>query len=127
MRSPEHAKHLAARVSHNNCQECRADCERSFVPVQLWHYGHIPEYLAYVKPRLAAIRAGNSTLVARQWLEEYRRALDRRISLKIPSASERKRADGYLDRLRQFRLGDRGYKARYLKQFAASGASTLSR
>jgi hypothetical protein len=31
MKTAEHQRHIQSRVSHNNCQECRADCERQFL------------------------------------------------------------------------------------------------
>lgn len=121
MRSDQHWMHISSRVSHNDCDECRADTERRFVSLRPWRYQHTGEYLAYVRPRLAAMRNGADTVEARVWRRKFERALHRRISGKVPVAG-RKRCDSYLERMGQFR---RDTDAGYLRRFAARGASCL--
>ena len=122
MQTPTHQRHIAERLSHNNCDECRADCERQFLRAQWPGYRHVTEYLNWIKPRLEAIRNGENSLNARQWYREFIRALHRRISLKVAGETGRKQCPGYLSRLRQF---PRMTEASYLRRFAARGASTL--
>lgn len=124
MRTTEHQKHIAARIAHNNCDECRADCERQFVPIAWPGYQHVSDYLSYIRPRLSALKAGEDSQNARTWYREFNRALNRRISLKGSAPAGRKYAPGYLERLRMA-TGGRNADARYLRQFSARGASTL--
>lgn len=87
-------------------------------------YKHVSEYLAYVRPRIAA-QGVDDSMDARIWYRGFRLALQRRISLRAPIPG-RKRCDGYLERLKQFRPG-RGTDAAYLRRFAQRGASCLDR
>jgi hypothetical protein len=126
----EHKHHIASRVAWNNCQECRADCERQFADTSIWRYGHIAEYLAYVKPRLDTLRAGYPDVDGQIWLRRFRLALNRRIGMKVHRTMGRKYADGYLDRLKQWKdiyMGRYRVDADYLRVFARRGASTLER
>lgn len=128
MTTARHAKHITSRVSHSDCCECRADNERQFVPVERWGYDHMREYIAYARPLLALIHAGNDSSEARIWLRKFRDALHRRISLKANDGRAwRKRSDSYLERLRIngswiHRLGEDRARA-----FAQRGASCLDR
>ena len=122
MQTTEHLKHIASRVSHNNCQECRADCERQWLRPQWTGYQFITDYLAFATPRLAAIKAGEQSVNARIWHRKFVQAMQRRITLKGGSETGRKRNDGYLERLGQF---PRATDAAYLRRFASRGASTL--
>lgn len=124
MTTPQHKQHVAARIAHNNCDECRADNERRFVPAQWPGYQHVSEYLSHIRPRLSALKAGEDSGNARAWYRNFHRALDRRISLKSAAPTGRKHSDGYLDRLRMA-TGGRNADAEYLRRFAARGASTL--
>lgn len=120
----QHRQHITSRVSHSNCSECRADTERRFVDISTWRYQHVAYYLAWAKPRLAAIHKGNEWSVdARIWHRKFREALHRRITLKaaLPIA-RRKYCDSYLERCRQF---PRATDVEYLKRFARRGASCL--
>lgn len=122
MRTIEHQQHIDKRISYNDCQECRADCERQFLAAQWPGYRHVNEYLNWVKPRLLAIKAGEQSREAQHWQREFVEALQRRIALKGAAETGRKQCDGYLERLNQFsRATDRNY----LKRFAQRGASTL--
>jgi hypothetical protein len=130
MSSELHRQHVSSRISHNDCPECRADCERRHVRTAPWTtYEHVRAYLGYVKPRLIALQTDNS-IDARQWHREFVRALHRRISLRMP-ANGRKQCDGYLERLGQFvdrqSLATKRHRANadYLRQFARKGASAL--
>ena len=127
MQSETHKRHIASRISHNNCSECRADTERQFVSAEPWRYFHIHEYLAYIRPRLAALRKTEwlQDPDACIWRREFLLALNRRISLKcnaIPVG--RKWCDSYLERLRGA-LRIRRANRRYLLDFAQRGASCL--
>lgn len=124
MRTIDHQRHITDRVSHNDCQECRADCERQFLREQWPGYRYVNEYLNWIKPRLTAIREGNNSVDARQWKREFIRALHRRISLKTGSEQGRKYNSGYRERLRMA-LSGRNPNAVYLRRFATRGASTL--
>jgi hypothetical protein len=123
-RSNEHQDHKNRRVAYNNCRECRADCERQYVgDFAPWRYDHVHDYLTFVQPRLAAIQAGNDSVSARQWLREFRKALDRRINLKVGEPRWRKLSDSYLERLGNMRhVKD----SAYLRNFARVGASALA-
>ena len=123
MRTSEHQRHLDSRIAHNNCDECRADCERSFLHGQWPGYRFVTEYLSWAKPRIEAIRQGKSSVDARIWHRDFLRALHRRITLKGSSESGRKWNDSYRQRLNQF---PRSTDNRYLKRYARRGASTLS-
>lgn len=122
MRSAEHTQHILNNQSWNNCPECRADCERRFTePARKFEYKHVHDYLAWAKPRLDVIRAGNRSFEANMWHERFMEALHRRISLSI-SRQCRKYSDGYIDRLRMMsHIHDVGY----LQRFAQRGASCL--
>lgn len=120
MQSNTHKQHT--RVSHNNCQECRADCERQFLR-PAWRYDFVTEYLAHTKPRLEAIKAGENSLFAKVWHMRFIKALHRRITLKGGAEVGHKRCDSYLERLNQF---PRSTDSAYLRRFARRGASTLN-
>ena len=88
MQSLTHRQHVHTRMSHANCPECRADTERRLIDIAPFTYTHTREYLAYVRPRLTAIR--NDTVVAssvdaRVWYRGFMLALHRRISSKSNS------------------------------------------
>jgi hypothetical protein len=122
MKSTEHQKHLDTRISHSACSECRADTERRFVDCSVWRYDHVHDYLEYVAPRILAIQNGADGVNAHQWLKDFRKALNRRISLKVDAVRGRKYCDSYLERFRQFpQCTDAGY----LRRFASRGASCL--
>lgn len=124
MITDQHKQHIRSRVSHNDCQECRADTERRFVQTAPWNYDHMRAYLDYVKPRLAAIKAGENSADSHIWMQKFRVALDRRITLKVSaSKAERKRCDSYLERMGQF---GKNVNGQYLRQFSARGASCLT-
>ena len=122
MRSKEHQSHIDSRIAYNNCQECRADCERQFLRLRWSEYKHVSEYLAWAKPRVEAIRQGENGVNARQWRRDFIVALHRRISLKVGAETGRKQVDSYLSRMGQF---PRSTDAGYLRKFARRGASTL--
>lgn len=124
MTSTDHALHLQSRTSHSACSECRADTERQFVPTTTWSYGHVHDYLTYIRPRLNAIRNGADDVDARIWRRKFLKALHTRISLKAahPPVPRRKHCDSYLERLQQFA---RTTSADYLRRFASRGASCL--
>ena len=120
MISEYHKQHV--KVSHNNCNECRADCERQFLRRQ-WHgYRYVAEYLTWCKPRIEAIKNGENSTNAHIWHRDFLRALHRRITLKGGSETGRKWNDSYLQRLNQFPRNTDNY---YLRRFARRGASTL--
>lgn len=123
MRTDEHRQHIAARASRNDCQECRADCERQFLRPQWPDYRHVDKYLAWVKPRLEAIRQGECSANARHWHRDFVETLQRRITLKGAAETGRKQCDSYLQRLGQF---PRTTESAYLRRFASRGASTLN-
>ena len=123
-KSAEHVQHIASRISHNDCGECRADCERRHVRGQWPGYEHVHDYLSHIRPRLSALKAGESSWQARNWYREFHRALDLRISLKVDPPKGRKYCDSYLDRLRNA-TGGRNATMSYLRKFAARRASTL--
>lgn len=50
--------------------------------VKGWDYQHVSEYLGWAKPRLAAIRAGENSGKAKEWLREFLKALHTRINRK---------------------------------------------
>ena len=122
MQTTEHRQHITSRVSHNNCQECRADCERQWLRPAWPGYQFVTEYLAFAQPRIAAIRDGVDSVAARQWHHKFLLALNRRITLKGGTETGRKRNDGYLERLGQF---PRSTNQMYLRRYAQRGASTL--
>jgi len=122
MRSKKHELHLQQNVGRNDCQECRADTERRFLRRQ-FAYQFVADYLAYVRPRLEAIKNGESGSDSHHWMKEFQRALHRRIGLKLGDEQGRKRCDSYLERLKQF---PRSTDANYLRRFAQRGASTLN-
>ena len=130
MQSAEHRQHTAERVSHNYCNECRADCERQYRAKHWPGYRHVAEYISYIKPRLAAIASGERSADATRWYREFIGALHRRIAHKIAQPWGRKHHFGYTDRLEQYREWRNGRrvvwcKAVDLRHFAARGASTL--
>lgn len=134
MQTTEHQRHLKTRVSHNNCQECRADVERQFLRLAFEGYRYVHEYLDFVRPRLEAIKGGFDSVNARHFRSDFREALNRRITLKAGPEIGRKRCDSYSQRLNQFprRSTDRPLNpwstidATYLRRFARRGASTLN-
>ena len=123
MRSAEHQSHIDSLISHNRCNECRADCERQFVRPQWPGYQFVSEYLAWVKPRLLAIHAGEDSVNARIWHRDFIRTLHRRITLKGAGEQGRKQCPGYLQRLKMARRDANHW---YLRSFAKRRASTLS-
>jgi hypothetical protein len=123
MQTNEHKQHISLRVSHNDCQECRADCERQFLRPQWPKYEYVADYLAIVRPRIAAIKQGENSAAAQRWKREFTRALQRRITLKVAGERSRKQCDSYLQRLGQF---PRNTGSDYLRRFAQRGASTLN-
>ncbi len=134
--TPTHLMHLQTNVSWNNCDECRADNERSFLRPQWTTYEFVHLYLEWARPRLAALRDGENSVNARIWRNDFRRALNRRITLKGRAETGRKYCDSYLQRLRQFpyRLNvDRPLNpstpvcgSAFLESYAKRRASTLS-
>jgi hypothetical protein len=125
MITAEHRQHVASRVSHNACPECRADNQRSFARGTPFKYDHVHEYLSYVKPRLIAIQTGEqggSTLDARWWYERFVTALHRRISTHN-ARQGRKYSDGYLERLRMATRSN--VDVGYLREFSRRGACCL--
>lgn len=121
MRTTKHQQHIDSRIAHNDCQECRADCERQFLRPQWPGYAHVSEYLEWAKPRLATIKQAKALGSAR-WQRDFILALHRRITLKVGGEQGRKRCDSYLQRMDQF---PRSTEAIYLRRFAQRGASTL--
>lgn len=120
-----HQRHLSGNVSHNDCCECRADTERWHVSTVRWRYEHVHDYLAYVRPRLAALRNGVNDVDAQIWRRKFLKALHTRISLKnAHQVARRKYCGSYLERLQQF---SRSTSATYLRGFASRGASCLDR
>jgi hypothetical protein len=117
-RTTEHQSHLETRHAYNDCRECRADTERQFVATAQWHYDHVHDYLAFAQPRIEAIKAGTDTVDSRIWLRDFRKAMDRRINLKVGSPKWRKLSDGYLERLRGMR---HIHDVNRLRQFAQTG------
>jgi hypothetical protein len=61
-----HTEHVVMhrRYSLNTCPECNADRERRFARNTPFRYGFVREYLSWVRPRLQAIRAGESGVLA---------------------------------------------------------------
>jgi hypothetical protein len=117
-----HFEHTAFNYSLNTCPRCNAERERRFAYVTPFHYEHVHEYLSWAKPRVEAIRAGNTEVNARQWQRDFVRALHKRISSRGSNPVWRKRNDSYLERLRGMKhVTDAGY----LRSFAARGASCL--
>lgn len=127
MQTESHKKHLASRISHSDCCECRADTERRFVDRAVWKYDHVSEYLAYIRPRLDALHtgkyAGDSDAII--WLRKFVKALHTRISLKVQGPCGRKHSHGYLERLRMTQFPGNRADSGYLRQFASRGASCL--
>lgn len=121
MQSIPHKQHLRHNISQASCSECRADTERRFARNAPFKYAHVQEYLAYVRPRIEAIRQGEASTNARVWLRDFLKALNRRINSHAAGYG-RKWSDSYLDRMRQFRADT---DATYLRQFASRGASCL--
>jgi hypothetical protein len=127
MRSAEHQKHLDTRMSHNNCSECRADCERRWVAFRPFQYAHVATYLEYIKPRLEAIRTeqyGGNKSNAIRWHYDFIQALNNRISSHIRVAG-RKHSHSYLERLKMTQFPGNRANLEYLKAFARKGASAL--
>lgn len=123
MQSDEHAHHWPnGRYIVANCPECAADRERGFVDTAPWRYAHVHDYLSYVREPLRVIAAGENSADARSWLRGFRKALDRRISMKVGLPPWRKMADGYLERLRMMH---HVHDEAYLRRFAARNASAL--
>lgn len=118
----KHFEHLAFNVSHNNCPRCTAANERRFATVTPFQYGHVKDYLGYIKPRIEAIRAGNNTVDARVWQRDFLKALHNRIYSRSSPPVVRKRSHSYLERLQGMKhVTD----AAYLRSFSARGASCL--
>jgi hypothetical protein len=96
-RTAEHQKHIDTRVAHSRCPECRADNSRRFAFTVPFRYGHVSVYLAWIRPRLEAIRTkqqGGATVEARQWQRDFVRALHSRINSHVPTPG-RKHAPEY--------------------------------
>lgn len=137
MKSVEHKKHLNTNVSWNNCQECRADNERRFIHPRWVGYRLVHEYLEFAKAGFGnkGVRTwwGGDRLTAEEWSREFRKALHRRIYLRVEPPKGRKFCDSYVERLKQFVNrgihAERGKKhsaeAAYLRLFAQKGACTL--
>lgn len=123
MQTKTHAQHIASRTAHNNCQECRADCERQFLRRQWPGYQFVTEYLAFAQPRIEAIRQGEDSVNARIWHRDFVKTMQRRITLKGRAETGRKYCDSYLQRLGQF---PKSTDRTYLRRFAQRGASTLN-
>jgi hypothetical protein len=88
MRTSEHQQHIDSRMSHNNCPECRADNSRWHAQHKAFSHADVPtearhSYIAWIRPRLEAIRTGNQTLEARRWQRDFLDALHSRISSHI--------------------------------------------
>jgi hypothetical protein len=94
-----HVEHLDHHKAHHNCcPQCNAEHCRSFVDVQPFRYQFVSKYLAWVKPRLAAIRdgvKGGDTVEAHRWHRDFMTALHRRISTHLPNQSGRKHMPDY--------------------------------
>jgi hypothetical protein len=114
MRTNLHQTHIAARVSHNTCSECRADTERRFAVRPIWRYQHVRDYLAYALLRLDAIKAGNNSAGARLWLQDFRKALHERIGQKVPAQPGRKYCASYLERLDGMRFHGRAARTKLI-------------
>ena len=128
MRSQIHQQHIDARITHNDCQECRADCERRFLRPQWTTYKFVAHYLAFAKPRLDAIKGGADSSNARRWHRDFVNTLQRRITLKGAAEIGRKQNDSYLQRLGQFSRNPNDHHFAdniYLRRFANRGASAL--
>lgn len=113
MQTQEHKQHIAGRVSHNSCPECRADNSRRFARKMPFHYGFVHEYLSWARPRVEAIRTaqnGGDTVEARRWQSDFVRALHNRITSHIPDQTGRKHAPEYA----KYHLGTYGNDYRYL-------------
>lgn len=105
MKSAQHNQHIAEFVSHNNCPECLADCQRRFARESKWPgYQHVTAYLAWIRPRLEAIRQGNATVAALRWHRDFMQAMHRRISLRNMPETGRKHQPGYEIRLQATRF-----------------------
>ena len=124
MQSITHKQHIRHRISDSRCSECRADCERRFVSKSPFKYGHVREYLSWIRPRLEAIRKGESSVNARIWYREFLDALHTRISSHSP-VSGRKMCRSYLERLRASNYKGNRQDAGYFREFARRGASAL--
>lgn len=124
MQSIPHKQHIRHSISQNNCSECRADTERRFARNTPFHYAHVRNYLSYVRPRIDAIRNGESSVDARIWQRDFLKAMNRRITSHA-ARTGRKHSDSYLERLRQSRYAGSRAGAGYLRQFASRGASCL--
>lgn len=119
MQSLPHKQHLRHRIDQANCAECSADRERRFVGHTPFHYDHISAYLGWIRPRLAAIRAGLDTVEAHQWRKDFLKAMHHRISSHLPEAG-RKHCYSYLERLKGTRFQGSRYTAADLRTFDAS-------
>lgn len=96
MQTTEHKQHIAKCQSHNRCPECNADTQRRFAGNgEPFRYAHVTEYLAWVKPRVEAIRAGDNSVNARIWQRDFLRALHNRINSHITNQTGRKHAPEY--------------------------------
>src|ERR1035441_4137305 len=93
--SLQHKQHIAERISHNNCPECRADCSRRFAGVTPFRYDFVHEYLSWVQPRILAIQNGENSVNARIWQREFVSALHTRVSSHFPKQNGRKFAPDY--------------------------------
>jgi hypothetical protein len=134
MQSIPHAQHLRHRISWSSCSECRADCERRFSQSQPFRYAYVHDYLSWIRPKLAAIREGETSPNSQIWLRDFRKALHRRISSRDGNDGRgngrngrngRKWADSYLERLQGMLFKGSPADAPYLREFANRGASCL--
>lgn len=110
MQSDQHKQHLAERVAHNSCPECRADNSRRFAATNPFRYAFVREYLSWAKPRIEAIRGGNRSVDARVWHERFVDALNARISSHMPFRNGRKHAPDYA----KYHMASYGNDFRYL-------------
>lgn len=97
MQSAEHKQHITENVSHNNCPECRADNSRLFAQKRPFKYGHVHEYLTWIRPRLQALKTGENggnKVEAKWWYRDFIAALHARISPHLPETG-RKHAPDY--------------------------------
>ena len=69
----------------------------------------MPDYLAFAKPRLEAIKAGADSVSARRWHRDFVHTLQRRITHKGAAETGPKQNDSYLPPLGQFSRNPNGH------------------
>jgi hypothetical protein len=114
----KHFEHKAFGYSLNTCPQCTADNSRRFAQVTKFRHQDVPkdvrhEYLAWVRPRLEAIRTGTNggdTVEARRWERNFIAALHNRITSHMPNQGGRKYAPDYA----KYHLATYGNDYRYL-------------